>query len=165
MKIKNALVGLALLFIVGGVGYFTYRHFVLPSQQCDLCGRAVHADHESTVVLKNGAKVHTCCPRCALHYELHKPEQVARLLVANRVTGEGIDAQKAFYVEGSDDYPCIQASETPPREPGVEYDRTFDRCLPSLVAFKEESAARSFVTAHGGRLLTYEQAMESVKQR
>jgi hypothetical protein len=165
MKIKNVLAGLALLVIVGGAGYFTYRRFVLPSQQCDICGRAVHTEHESIVLLKDGAKVHTCCPRCALHYERQKPGQVDRILVADRAAGKGIDAQEAIYVEGSDDQPCVPISETSPRELGAEYDRKFDRCLPSLVAFKEESTARYFVAAHGGRLLTYEQAVDSVKQR
>jgi nitrous oxide reductase accessory protein NosL len=164
MNIKNSLVGMAILLVVGGAGFFSYRNFVLPSQQCDICGRAVHTDHESTVLLKDGARVQTCCPRCALHYELHKPGQVAGLLVDDRATGEEIDARKALFVEGSDDRSCVPASETPPREPGVDYDRTFDRCLPSLVAFKEESTARQFIAAHGGRFLTYGQAVQSVKQ-
>ena len=165
MTIRNSLVGLALLLVVGGGGYLTYKRFVAPVRQCELCGRAVHAEHEATVLLKDGSQVHACCPRCALHYELHKPDQVTRLLVADRPTGERIDAEKAYYVENSDDHSCVQASEAPPREPGVEFARTFDRCLPSLVAFKEESAARSFVVAHGGQFLTYHQTVESVKQR
>ncbi len=165
MNIKNALVGLAFLVLVGSGSFFTYRHFVPSRQQCDICGRAVHTDHESTLVLKDGARIHTCCPRCALHCELHKPGQVVDLLVSDRETGKRIDARKAFYVEGSDDLSCVPASEQPPREPGVEYARTFDRCLPSLVTFKEESAAQQFITAHGGHLLTYEQAVESVKLR
>ena len=165
MKIKNALIGLALLLAVGGSGYYTYRHFVLPSQQCDICGRAVHAEHDSIVQLKDGTRIHTCCTRCALHYEMHKAGQVARLMVADRATGERLDAPNAFYVEGSDDHSCVPASEASPRELGVEYNRAFDRCLPSLVAFKQESDARSFVSSHGGKFLTYEQAVASVKQR
>ncbi len=165
MNIKNALVGLALLVFVGGGGFLAYNHFVPAGQQCDICGRAVHMEHESTIVLKDGVKVHACCPRCALHYELHQPGKVVRLLVEDRTTAKRIDARNAFYVEGSDDAACLQASDALPREPGVDYSRTFDRCLPSLVAFSEESAARQFIAAHGGRLLTYEQTVASVKQR
>ncbi len=164
MNIKNALVGLVFLAVVGGTAYFTNRHFVQTSQQCSICGRAVHADHESTVELKDGTSIHACCPRCALHYELHESGRITRLLVDDRATGQRLDARKAWYVEGSDDRSCVPASEMPPREPGVGYDRTYDRCLPSLVAFKDESAARQFVMAHSGRILTYEQAMESVRQ-
>ncbi len=165
MKIKSALIGLALVLIVGGAGYYAYRHFVLPSQQCDVCGRAVHSEHDSIVRLKDGTTVHNCCPRCAMHYEMHNADKVAGLIVADRDTGERINAQNAFYVEGSDDHSCIPASESAPREPGVDYGRAYDRCLPSLVAFKQESDARSFASAHGGRVLTYEQATSSVKQR
>ncbi len=165
MKVKNILVGLALLAVVGGTGYYTYRRFVLPSRQCDICGRAVSSEHDSVVELKDGTAVHNCCPRCAMHYEMHNAGKVARFIVADRATGEKISAQSAIYVEGSDDHSCVTASEAAPREPGVDYDRTFDRCLPSLVAFKRESDARTFAAAHGGKLLTYEQAVESVKQR
>ncbi len=164
MNIKNSLAGLALLLFVGGAGYFTYNRFVLPSSQCDICGRPVHAEHEAVVQLKDGRKVHACCPRCALHYDLIHPAQVAGLDVEDRDSGARMDAGKAFYVEGSDDHSCVTASEAPPREPGVDYSRTYDRCLPSLVAFKNESAARSFADAHGGQVLTYEQAVASVKQ-
>ncbi|MBZ5497057.1 MAG: nitrous oxide reductase accessory protein NosL [Acidobacteriia bacterium] len=165
MKIKNVLIGLILLGVVGGGCYLAYQRLVLPSQQCDICGRPVHAAHDSIVLLKNSSKVHTCCPRCALHYEQNHPGQIAGLLVADRATGVKIDGQKALYVEGSDEQLCGPLTEAPPREPGVEFDRTFDRCLPSLAAFKEEAAARSYQAVHGGRLLTYEQAVESVKKQ
>jgi nitrous oxide reductase accessory protein NosL len=96
---------------------------------------------------------------------MHKPGGIAGLLVTDAAVGERIDAQRALYVEGSDENPCFTPAEASPREPGVEYDRTFDRCLPSLIAFKEESAARTFQVAHGGRILTYAQALKSVMQR
>ncbi len=165
MTFKNSLVGMALLLLVGGTGYFTYNHYVAPVRGCDICGRAAHAEHDATVLMKDGTKVHTCCPRCALHYELHSPGGVAGLQVADREDGGRLDAQKAYYVEGSDDHSCVPVSEAPPREPGVEFSRTYDRCLPSLVAFREESAARTFAAGHGGQFLTYEQAVESVKKR
>ena len=165
MNIKNMLGGLILLAVVGGGCYLAYRRLVLPAQQCDICGRPVHAAHESIVRLKSGAEVRTCCPRCALHYEHSHPDSSLGLLVTDRATGKKIDGQKAYYVEGSDDQLCISTVEVPPREPGAEFDRTFDRCIPSLVAFSEEPAARNFQAAHGGRVLTYEQAVESVRKQ
>ncbi len=165
MKIKNALVGLVLLLVVGGSGYYAYRHFVLPSQQCDVCGRNILAGHESTILLKDGKRFQACCPRCALHHEQHNPGQVASVLVTDNATGQKVKAQDAVYVEGSDEISCMPETATPPREPGVEYKATYDRCVPSLVAFKEEAAAREFLAAHGGRLLSYAQVVESVKER
>ncbi len=165
MKIKNTLIGLGLLLVVGGAGYYAYRRFVLPSQQCGVCGRSLHPGHESTVLLKNGKQLPACCPRCAMHHELHNPGQVANVLVTDNATGQKVRAQDAVYVEGSDEISCMPEGATPPREPGVEYKATYDRCVPSLVAFKEEAEARKFLSVHGGRLLFYAQVVESVRER
>ncbi len=165
MNVKGALVGLVLLLCVGGVGYYAYRHLVVANQECDICGRAVHSAHESTLLLKNGEKVHTCCTRCALHYNQNHPGQVADLLVMDHSNGSKVDASKAIYVEGSDVQECVPASETPPREPGVEFERTYDRCVPSLIAFSDESAARDFMSHQGGHMLTYAEAVQSIKKR
>jgi len=165
MNLKGALAGFILLLVVGGFGYYGYRHFVLATQVCDICGRAVHSSHESTLLLKDGEKAHTCCTRCALHYNQNHPGQVTDVLVVDHSNGKQVDAKKALYVEGSDEQECLSASETPPREPGVEYERTFDRCVPSLIAFSDESAARDFMARRGGHLLTYAEAVQSIKKR
>jgi hypothetical protein len=165
VKIKNVLIGLILMGVVGGGCYLGYQRLVLPSHQCDICGRLVHDARDSIVQLKDGARIHTCCARCALHYEQNHPGRISALLVAGRATGIKIDGQKALYVEGADEQLCGPLTETPPREPGVKFDRTFDRCLPTLVAFKDGAAARSYQAVHGGGLLTYERAVESVKRQ
>ena len=165
MSIRSGLAGFVLLLGVAGSGYFGYRHFILADEQCDICGRAVHSAHESTLLLKNGKKAHTCCTRCALHYDQNHPGLVNDLLVMDHSTGKSVEAQKAIYVEGSDEQECVPASETPPREPGVKYERTFDRCVPSLIAFSNESAARDFMMRRGGHLVTFGEAVESIKKR
>ncbi len=115
--------------------------------------------------MKTGKKLETCCPRCALHHERQHPGQVASVLVSDRATGGKIKAQDAVYVEGSDEMPCMPVSVTPPREPGVEYQVAYDRCVPSLLAFRDEAAARRFLAVHGGRLMSYGQVLESVRER
>jgi len=165
MKIRDVLVGLLLLAVVGGGSYFAYRRLVLPSRQCDICGREIRSGHESTILLKSGSKLTACCPRCALHHQEHNAGQVEEVLVADHTTGEKIRAQDAVFVEGSDELACIPESSSPPREPGVRFGRDYDRCLPSLVAFREAEAARRFIAAHGGSLLSYEQALASVRKR
>ncbi len=165
MKIRDVLIGILFLAVVVGGSYFAYRRLVLPGNQCGVCGREIHAGHESILLLKNGKRLETCCPRCALHHEQHHPGQVASVLVADHVTGEKLKAQDAVYVEGSDEMPCMPVSATPPRELGVEYKATYDRCVPSLLAFKDEAAARRFLAGHGGRILSYGQALESVRER
>jgi hypothetical protein len=165
MGMRNLLVGFLLVGLVAAGGYFAYHYFVLPSHQCEICGRAVHATHYSTVVLKDGRRIEACCPRCAMHYEHNMPGQVAHLSVSDTASGRAIEAQRAVYVEGSDRELCMNAAEDAPREPGVEFDRKFDRCLPSLIAFGDEAAAHEFQRQHGGRLLSFAQALESVRHR
>lgn len=165
MKIRELFVGLLLLAVVGGGSYYAYRRLVAPGRQCDVCGREIRAGHESMIFLKSGKTLEACCPRCALHHQEHNPGQVTEILVSDHTTGEKIRAQDATYVEGSDEMTCIPESSSPPREPGVRFGRDYDRCLPSLVAFKEAEAARRFMVVHGGRLLSYEQALESVRER
>ncbi len=165
MKLQNMLIGFLFLAIVAGGSYFAYRRLVLPNRQCDVCGRGIQSGHESIIVLKDGRELYTCCPRCALHHEQNNPRQVTGVQVSDHITGEKVRAQKAVYVEGSDERSCIPETSSPPREPGVAYRREYDRCVPSLVAFKDEEAARRFIASHGGRLLSYGQVIESVKER
>jgi hypothetical protein len=118
---------------------------------------------KATVYLKRRVQIDTCCPRCALHYEIGRPGEVARVTVADGATGEVTNATQAIYIEGSDAEGCHPDMGSTPREPGVGYDRTFDRCLPSLVAFKTETDAREFQKRYGGRVLDYAQALQNVK--
>lgn len=94
-----------------------------------------------------------------------EPGEVKRLTVDGTNTGEGIDAAKSMYVEGSGVEACHPAAAAPLRESGVRYDLKFDRRMPSLLAFKSESEAHAFQKEHGGRIFAFAQAAESVKQR
>lgn len=165
MNLRNSLAGLMLVTIVGGLGYAGYRWFVQPAHGCDVCGRELHSGMRATVSLEERKRVDACCPRCALHFAASKPEQAARITVEDRNTGEQIAARAAVYVEGSDAEGCGHAGESAPREPGVPYERIFDRCLPTLIAFKTQADARAFQNVHGGRLLSFVEASQHVRHR
>jgi len=165
MNLRNSLAGLMLVTIVGGLGYAGYRWFVQPAHGCDVCGRELHSGMRATVSLEERKRVDACCPRCALHFAASKPEQAARITVEDRNTGEQIAARDAVYVEGSDAEGCGHAGESTPREPGVPYERIFDRCLPTLIAFKTQADARAFQNVHGGRLLSFVEASQHVRHR
>ncbi len=165
MNLRKSFVGLLLIVIVGGLSYVGYQKLILPKRGCDICGREMHPQIQAHVFLKDGGRMDACCPRCALHFDLQKPEEVARLAVEDSVTGEQVQAQSAIYLEGSDAAGCHSAADHSPREPGVLYDVKFDRCLPTLIAFKNESDAREFQKQSGGRLLSFTQAVESVRHR
>jgi nitrous oxide reductase accessory protein NosL len=165
MSLRDSIAGLLLVAAVGSLGVVGYRRFVQPVHGCDVCGRDLHPGMRAAVSLEQGERVDACCPRCALHLAATQPEKVARITVEDHATGASIDGRAAVYLEGSDVEGCASAGESTPREPGVPYERIFDRCLPSLVAFRAESDARAFQKEHGGRLLSFVEASQHVRHR
>jgi hypothetical protein len=119
---------------------------------CEVCRRSLHADVQATLVLADGDRVHACCPRCALHYMERNADRVARMEVTDHGGGGSIAIADAYLVEGSDRTPCLEhhvvADET-----GVPLRICYDRCMPSLIAFRSEENARAFIAEHGGTLL------------
>jgi hypothetical protein len=164
MSWRKTMTGLVMVGAVGALLYVGYRHLSSP-QGCDLCGRERHSHIEATVLLQDGRRVETCCARCALHFNLGKPDKVARMIVEDAITGVLVEAANAVYLEGSAAEGCHPKAETGPREPGIAYELRFDRCLPSLIAFRTEADAREFQKEYGGRLLSFTQALESVRHR
>jgi hypothetical protein len=51
------------------------------------------------------------------------------------------------------------------REPHGASTRKYDRCLPTLVAFKTAQEAEAYQEHHGGRVLSYTQALASVREQ
>jgi hypothetical protein len=78
-------------------------------------------------------------------------------------SGEHILAQSAYYVEGGDIEYCAPQKGAVAREPQGVAVLAYDRCLPTLVAFRTEEAAQTYRRRHGGQLLTYEQALDKVR--
>jgi hypothetical protein len=165
MKARHVLWTIALVIGLAAPAFWGYSHFVLRKHYCAICERPAMEGHASTVTLNDGKKIRICCPRCAFHYHQNHPGEVSSIALADRATGRIVEAARAVYVEGSDDRCCVPQDTDVPREPGVSYDRHYDRCLPNLAAFSHESAAREFLTQHGGRLLSYRSALESVRER
>ena len=71
--------------------------------------------------------------------------------VTDHAGGGSLAFESAFLVEGSDETPCMR------HHPVLDERRTpmhvcYDRCMPSLIAFAAEDAARAFVREHGGTL-------------
>jgi hypothetical protein len=78
-------------------------------------------------------------------------------------TGESVAAESATYVEGGDVQYCTHGDQPMTREADGVSIRTYDRCLPALVAFKTPQEAETYQQQHGGRVLNYEQALASVQ--
>ena len=108
------------------------------------------------VTLENGKVVETCCPRCALHY-LETNHLIARQMEATDfATSHWVDASRAIFVSDSDVHP--RATPETRRDPqGCCMMKTYDRCLPSLVAFAGKDDAAVFQKEHGGQLVAFQE--------
>jgi hypothetical protein len=169
MKGGRLLIGAFVVMLAVTGGYLGYRTVYLRNQKCTMCARTVYPKLAADAVFRNGSRVRTCCARCVIHLGLHSPGQIAALKVSDVESGEMIPADSASYVEGSSAQECHPdpaADETHQvREAGVLYDLSYDRCIPLLLAFRSERAAQEFRKQYGGRVLTYSEARESVRQR
>ncbi|GBC77622.1 hypothetical protein HRbin08_01101 [bacterium HR08] len=164
MRRRAALGSLVLILAVGIGGYFAVSHVLQErAPLCRVCGRSVHPGQMFVLHLDDGERERTCCPRCGLHARLRAPERVRAAWATDFASGRQIEAERAVYVEGSEVMTCCRPA--PLREPGVVYERHWDRCLPSLIAFARESDARAFQAQHGGRVLTYAESVASVRER
>ena len=81
------------------------------------------------------------------------------------ITGETIAAQSATYVEGGDVQYCTHGDQPVTREPNGVSVREYDRCLPTLAAFKTLQEADLYQKQHGGRILSYAQSLDSVREQ
>ncbi len=118
---------------------------------CAICEREIHSTHYASLVLEDGRTFKACCPRCALEYLRQHAGDAKELLVADHVSARLFPIESAYLLEGSDETPCLR------HEPAVAEAKSplhlcYDRCQPSLIAFRDASAATEFLREHGGRL-------------
>jgi nitrous oxide reductase accessory protein NosL len=155
----------AILIGLGAVGYWGVSTALRQEPKlCQVCARPIHPGQDFMVELNDGSFEHTCCPRCGIHFQMINPNKVRAIRATDFATGAHIDARSAYYVEGSRLMTCC--STAPLKR---EYERVsqlvWDRCLPSLVAFKTESEAKQFQQKYGGWILAYAEAMTSVRNQ
>jgi hypothetical protein len=74
-----------------------------------------------------------------------------------------IPAATAYYDEGGNINYCAAHGEAVQRQPQGVSVRDYDRCLPTLVAFTTRAEAETYQREHGGRVLNYAEALQSVK--
>ncbi len=121
-------------------------------ERCFICQREVHDSVRTTLRLASGKSVVACCPRCALHYQEEPDNRVRGIRVTDYAGGRRLPFSGAFLVEGSDETPCMHRHAALTDESKTRMQVCYDRCMPSLIAFKDETAARAFVAGHGGTL-------------
>lgn len=110
---------------------------------CVICGMFLDL-YERTrymISLDDGRTFSTCGLTCAAGIIKDHKAHLAGIEVADFSTGEPINARTAVYVEGSD-------------IPGV-------MTYTSRLAFRSKAAATAFQSEHGGRLMTFDEALRS----
>ena len=163
MRLKRFLMALLALGAVVAIALVAYRlETVRGSPLCQICGRDIPAQTAYRMETTSGT-INACCPACAMHYMLHNPDDVRQAWASDFSTGRLIDAKSAYYDEGGDVQYCTASH--PPVERGTEgiSERVYDRCLPTLVAFASRHDAEAYRQAHGGRILTYDETLASLR--
>lgn len=146
----------SLLGLVVSLGYFTYAQ-LRPVDSCDVCHRPIHEETAYLVQL-DGTSYRACCPRCGLRFRAERADATSAE-VTGFDTGERFDAHDALFVEGSSVNLC-QSKMLEEDRSGVQYRLAWDRCLPSLIAFKDREAAGAFRRDYGGVIKTYGELLE-----
>lgn len=165
MRAKSILVTVAAVVALAGLTLVAYR-WEAPKHPpiCQICGRDVPRQTEFHLDTTEG-NLTACCPRCAMHFMLDHPGKIRGAQATDYASGRLIPAKSAFYDEGGDKQYCTL--HLPEIERGSEdgvRQRVYDRCLPVLVAFGSQEEAEAYRRQHGGRVLTYDQAIQSVHQ-
>jgi hypothetical protein len=164
MNAKEYLVAGAAAAAIAIVSLFTYRYEIRPAADlCRACQRGLHAGMTYRLEMANGTWEEACCPRCGIHYALNHPGAVRQMWATDLTSGARILARSAYYVEGGDVEYCAPQKGSVAREPQGVSVLTYDRCLPTLVAFRTEEAAQAYRRQHGGRVLAYDQALHEVR--
>lgn len=162
---RKIILSISMLVVAILVVVVILRHDAARTNRiCQVCNRPVHAGMGYRLELASTSET-ACCPRCGMHYGLEHPGVVKRAFAKDFYTGTEIPAEKAYYVEGGNEVYCAHVQPVERKELQSAADLAFDRCTPPLVAFATGDGANQYRVKHGGRLLSYAEAVESVRQR
>ena len=129
---------------------------------CQICDRHIPKQTAYRLDTASGT-IKACCPSCAMHYMLHHPGTIRQAWATDFNSGRMIPALAAYYDEGGDKQYCTAHQPAAERGPQGVRQRVYDRCLPVLVAFANRDEAEAYRTEHGGRILTYDEAVQRLR--
>lgn len=154
MQRRSIVGGIVAIVALAGLGYAAW-HLVSErsAQSCRACDRPVHSNMKTVAVL-DGERATYCCPACALseHQQSGKKAEVVEL--TDFLSGSALKPRNSFLVRNSDVNPCRQhvAAVGDSSQP---LEMHFDRCSPSVLAFKDHASAAAFAREHGGQVVKY----------
>ncbi|HET7213276.1 MAG TPA: hypothetical protein VFL79_06805 [Terriglobia bacterium] len=165
---RGKRLSITVLIVALGVGAaWLVRRVSTPKQPavCEICGRGMMKQVEFRIGTSHGA-IYACCPGCAMHHIINHPGEAREELATDFNSGRLIPAQSAYYDMGGDVQYCTRHDPSIQRAPGQGVEmRVYDRCLPVLVAFASKDGAEAYRQQHGGQVVTFDQALETVRKR
>jgi nitrous oxide reductase accessory protein NosL len=133
---RNLLVGLILsLFFLAG------NPALADPQGCSVCGMEVSKyTHVKYVVTATDGKTYTTCGvQCGLTLQIRSGDKFKSAVATDLITHREVEAKNAFYVYKS----------------GVITDMA-----PGFIAFATQTNAEKFQKGFGGKVVTYQEALE-----
>jgi hypothetical protein len=157
MQVGRVLAPVAIIAIaigLGAVGITAHRR--AHPEECFACKRPIH-EHSRTIAVVRGHSRLFCCPACALSEERQEGKAIDVKELTAFLTGEKLSPDTAYIVSGSDVNMCARKQEL------LDADKRaaslyYDRCAPSLLAFRAKREAQEFSRQHGGTVRTFSDA-------
>jgi DNA-directed RNA polymerase subunit RPC12/RpoP len=126
------LVSILMIFVMASAS------FAGAKDVCPKCGKEIQTQNAKFyVVYEDGKKDSFGCPHCGLS-EVNKGN-VKSAKATDFMRGKKIDAEKAFYLKGSEFGTC---------------------CAPYWLSFSSKDEAEKFSKGFGGTVMTYEEALK-----
>jgi hypothetical protein len=156
----GAFAGLAVICVAALLAYFVWAGKIARGKPtCAVCNRVIHAETSFKIVQPDGSTNVTCCPRCGLTAVIQAGGRATEAV--DFMSKRPIQATEAIYLEGSDIMECCSTTGFRSDE-GLYQEVDYDRCMPSMVAFSRREDAEIVRQTHGGRVISFEEAMQSV---
>jgi len=156
----GVFVGLVVICMVGLLGYFVWAGKIAGGQPvCAVCKRIIHTETSFKIARADGSVQATCCPRCGLAAVIQNGGRA--LDAVDFTTKKRVGAAEAIYLEGSDIMECCTNTGFRSDE-GAYQKMKYDRCMPSLLAFARREDAEVVRQKHGGNILSFVEARQSV---
>ena len=127
--------------VYGAAEWIESHPAAVSARACDMCHMDVPDRTLFTIHLKSGEQRHACCPHCGL---MMMDADVALALTPDFLYGRMVNVMQAVYVIESRVHLC---------------------CVPSALCFTCSEDAQSFQQGFGGRVMTFEDMMNHVRQR
>ena len=157
MRNKAFTYALGLLIVTGlfAGGYQVVKERTEAS--CRICQR--HINKRARVVAEIGGRRRViCCAHCARTEGRQENKPVHFLEVTDYTTGQAIDPERAWFVDGSRVMACEHNMAVTDETKHAE-QMVFDRCSPGTFAFRDREPAVAFVTENGGTAMTLAEFM------